>query len=84
MHNPKAGELILWKAYGFRHIVKDENDTFCGHNYRSDWNMYKEWSARDEFWGNHIKYGKDTMGRPLCGLCRKVNESLKQPYATEG
>lgn len=65
MLTPKPGDLVLWKQYGFRHIIRDDTKTLCG----NDWKRHVGW------W---ILLGKDTEYRPLCGVCRRINEHWRK------
>lgn len=58
------GEYVLWKEYGFRHIIKEGRTVLCGNTFDVTW----------AYSPHRIKYGKDTEHRPLCGLCRRLKE----------
>lgn len=58
---PKAGQTILWKRYGFRHILKDDRRTFCGTDV-----------TFNVAWNSYVVYGKEAERRPLCGTCRRL------------
>lgn len=52
MDKIKPGTPILWKKYGFCHIVKDSEKTLCGNNYgwllRRDADWAEEYAQKAE------------------------------------
>lgn len=44
MAEGKIGGYVLWRQYGFRHIIKDDKKTLCGNNWGFNYSRYRTWS----------------------------------------
>lgn len=66
---PQPGDTVLWKEYGFVHIMKTDVVTYCGYDAKWRWNFANTY---DSSW---FKINENPRNRPVCGTCRKRREA---------
>ena len=44
--DPKPGDFVLWKPYGFRHIIKEGTRTLCGNDFGHTLRLSQRAAAR--------------------------------------